>query len=154
MPLFIPNLPISIVCYGSAYQNQTRRLKNIINRAIKVVFNTSVVTSDLLKREKMLDFDLAYNYFCAINMYKILRLNNHVALATKINSFQTHHLHQTRAVTNEDLSLPLYRLTKCQNSFIYRGLQFWNSLPSNIHNVQNNLNAFKRLLKHFILDQL
>ena len=143
-----------IICYGSAYLNQTRRLKNIISRAIKVIFNTPVVTSDLLKREKILDFDSAYNYFCAINMYKVLRLNNHEALATKINSFQTHHLHQTRAVTNEDLSLPLYRLSKCQNSFIYRGLKFWKTLPRHIRDVQNNVNAFKRLLKHFILNKL
>ena len=49
-----------IVCYGSAYQNQVQRLKNAINRALKIVFSSSDITPELLKRENLLDFDLAY----------------------------------------------------------------------------------------------
>ena len=143
-----------IVCYGSAYQNQIQRLKNVVKRALKIVLNSSVISSTLLRREKILDFDLAYMYFCTINMYKILCMNYHESLATKIYSFQTFHLHQTRAVSSQNLTLPLYYLTKCQNSFIYRGIQFWNIIPSDLRNVPNDLNVFKRQLKRFILNQM
>ena len=139
-----------IICYGSAYQNQIQRVKNVINRSLKLVFNTRILTSDLLKREKVLDFDMAYKYFCTIKMYRILRLNNHPSLAAKINSFQTNHAYITRAVTNEHLTLPLFMSTKCQNSFIYRGIEFWNSIPLDLRNISDDVNAFKRLLKQFM----
>ena len=140
-----------IVCYGSAYQNQIQRLKNVINRALKLVFNQTALTFDLLRRENVLDFDMAYRYFCTIKMYKILCLNNHESLAAKIHSFQTHHTHETRAVVNQELNLPYYNRTKCKNSFIYRGIKFWNNTPLEIRNIPYNLNAFKRLLKRFLL---
>ena len=136
------------------YQNQIQRLKNVVKRALKIVLNSSVISSTLLRREKILDFDLAYKYFCTINMYKILSLNYHESLATKIYSFQTYHLHQTRAVSSQNLTLPLYYLTKCQNSFIYRGIKFWNIIPSDLRNVPNDLNVFKRQLKRCILNQM
>ena len=140
-----------IICYGSAYQNQIQRLKNVINRALKLVFNQTAITSDLLRRENMLDFDMAYRYFCTIKIYKVLRVNNHESLAAKINSFQTYHTHETRAVVNQELTLPYYNRTKCQNSFIYRGIKFWNNTPLELRNIPNDVNAFKRLLKRFLL---
>ena len=69
-----------IICYGSAYQNQIQQVKKVINRSLKLVFNTTVLSSELLKRENVLDFDMAYKYFCLIKMYRILRLNNHESL--------------------------------------------------------------------------
>ena len=72
-----------IVCYGSAYQNQIQRVKRAINRSLKLVFNTNALSSELLKSQNILDFDMAYKYFCTIKMYKILCLNNHESLAIK-----------------------------------------------------------------------
>ena len=140
-----------IICYGSAYQNQVQRVKKVIDRSLKLVFNTRFITSELLKHEKVLDFDMAYKYFCTIKMYKILHLNNHPSLAAKINSFQTNHTHNTRAVFNENLRLPLFLSTKCQNSFIYRGIDFWNSIPLELRNIPEDVNSFKRLLKQFLI---
>ena len=140
-----------IICYGSAYQNQIQGVRRVINRSLKLVFNTTILTTDLLKQENVLDFDMAYRYFCTVKMYKILCMNNHESLALKINSFQTHHSHETRAVSNENLSLPLFLRTKCQNSFVYRGIQFWNSIPSELRNIPNDLNAFKKCLKRLLL---
>ena len=140
-----------ITCYGSAYLNQIQRIKKVINRSLKLVFNSTVLTPELLKREKVLDFDMAYKYFCLIKMYKILRLNNHESLASKIESFQTHHAHDTRAVSHNDLTLPLFRRTKCQNSFVYRGIKFWNSIVPDIRNIPDDLNAFKIRLKRSLL---
>ena len=140
-----------IVCYGSAYQNQIQGVKRVINRSLKLVFNTNALSSELLKSQNVLDFEMAYKYFCSIKMYKILCLNNHEALALKIYSFQTDHTHETRAVHNQSLTLPRFRLTKCKNSFIYRGIQFWNSISLDMRNIPDDLNTFKRLLKRSLL---
>ena len=142
-----------IVCYGSAYQNQIQRLKNVINRALKLIFNPSVVTPDLLRRENILSFEMSYRYFCTIKMYKVLQLKNHESLAIKINSYQRLHPYETRNFVNERLTLPVFTLTKCQNSFIYRGIGFWNSIPIELRNIPNDLNSFKRHLKRLLLAQ-
>ena len=125
----------------------------MINRSLKLVFNTTVLTSELLKRENVLDFDMAYKYFCLIKMYRILRLNNHESLASKIDSFQIIHSHDTRAVAQQALTLPPYQRSKCQNSFLYRGIQFWNNISPDLKNITDDVNAFKRLLKWNLLTQ-
>ena len=141
----------AITCYGSAYQNQVQRLKNLISRALKLVLNTETLTAELCKTNQIFDFDTSYKYFCCINMYKILSLNTHEFLAIKINSFQTNHSHETRASYNHILSLPFYRLSKCQRSFLYNGTKFWNELPINVRNIEDNLKGFKILLKQWLL---
>ena len=125
----------------------------MINRSLKLVFNTTVLTSELLKRENVLDFDMAHKYFCLIKMYRILRLNNHESLASKIDSFQINHSHDTRAVAQQALTLPPYRLSKCQNSFLYRGIKFWNKISTDLKNIADDANAFKNLLKRKLLTQ-
>ena len=140
-----------ITCYGSAYQNQIQRIKNLVNRALKLVVNRHTLTPDICKNERLFDFDMAYRYFCSINMYRIIQLNNHEFLATKLQSYQTNHSHETRSVQNQHLTLPLFRLSKCQRSFLYNGIQIWNLLPLNIRIIEDDLNSFKKLLKNHLL---
>ena len=140
-----------IICYGSAYQNQIQRVKNLIRRALKLVLNCDTLTPEICKTERLFDFDTAYKYFCSINMYRIIQLKNHDFLATKILSYQINHNHETRSVQNQNLNLPFYRLTKCQRSFLYNGTNIWNSLPLNIRTLQADLNSFKKLTKRHLL---
>ena len=140
-----------ITCYGSAYQNQIQRVKSLTNRAIKLVLNRDTLTTEICKNEHPFDFNMAYQYFCSINMYRILQLNSHPFLATKIFSYQTNHSYETRFIHDQNLNLPLFRLSKCQRSFLYNGITIWNSLPFNIRTVQDDLNSFKKLLKNHLL---
>ena len=140
-----------IVCYGSTHQNKLQKVKNLINKAMKLVLNASSISAELLKKEKILDFDLSYKYFSSINMYKILCLNTHAYFANKIHASQINRTHQTRAVTNQNLYLPRFLRKKYKRSFIYKGSQFWNSIPINIRNIDNNCNTFKRSLKNHLL---
>ena len=140
-----------ITCYGSAYQNQIQRIKSLINRALKIVVNSDTLTPEICKNARLFDFDLAYKYFCSINMYRIIQLNHHEYLATKLQSYQTNHSHRTRSVLNQNLKLPLFTLTKCQRSFLYNGIKIWNSLPLDIRIIDDDLNSFKRMLKNHLL---
>ena len=140
-----------ITCYGSAYQNQIQRVKNLVNRALKLILNTATLTSNICKTNRVFDFNMAYEFFCSINMYRILCLNNHDFLATKVLSYQTNHPYETRSVVNEALSLPLVTRSKCQSSFLYKGTKIWNELRHEIRSVPGNLNSFKKLLKDFLL---
>ena len=75
----------------------------------------------------------------------------HSFFKNKIDSFQTHHDHDTRAASLEHIVLPYYSRSKCQRSFLYRGLKYWNKLPLSIRNIPNNYNSFKNALKKHIL---
>ena len=133
-----------ITCYGSVYQNQIQRIKILVNRALKLVVNRHTLTPGICKNEGLFDFDMAYRYFCSINMYRIIQLNNHEFLADKILSYQNNHSHETRSVQNQNLNLPLFRKSKCQRSFLYNGINIWNTLPLNIRIVQDDLTIFKK----------
>ena len=141
----------AIICYGSAYQNQIQRVKSLINRALKLVLDVHTLAPDTCKNARMFDFDTAYKYFCGINMYRVLSLNSHPFLATKILSYQRNHSHETRSVLNQTLTLPYLTRSKCQRSFLYNGIKICNDIPLHIRNVQENLNSFKKLLKEHLL---
>ena len=127
-----------LICYGSAYQNQIQRVKNLIRRALKLVLNCDTLTPEICKTERLFDFDMAYKYFCCINMYRIIQLNHHDFLATKLLSYQTNHNHNTRSVQNQNLNRPFFRLAKCQRSFLYNAIEFWNMLPPHIRTIQDD----------------
>ena len=146
-----PKYTYGITCYGSAYQNQTQRVKNLVRRALKIVMNSDTLTPENCKQAGLFDFDTAYKYFCSINMYRIIQLNYHTFLANKVLSYQTNHLHETRFAYNENLNLPFFTLTKCQRSFLYNGIKIWNSLPLHLKTLQDDLNSFKKMLKNHLL---
>ena len=101
-----------------------------------------------------LNFEIDVEYFSCINMYRILVSGCHKFLSDRIASFQIEHEYTTRASSLELLTLPLYRLTKCKRSFVFRGLTFWNKLPINIRNIPNNPRTFKNKLNKFLLDRI
>ena len=141
----------AIICYGSAYLNQLQRLKSLIKRALKLILNRSPITPVICKNEGIFDYDMAYEYFMCINMYRILCLNSHNFLENRVLSYQTNHPHETRSVLNQELTLPFTRLNKRQNSFLYKGLDLWNDLPLRIRSVHEDLTSFKKLLKDHLL---
>ena len=51
----------------------------------------------------------AYNYFCCINIYQVLIINNHDYFINKITSSQVEHNHNTRRVNRKQRTLQLYR---------------------------------------------
>ena len=144
----------AITSYQSAYQNQSKRLDNLVNRAIKITLNINTLTPAILKERRFMNLEMSIEYFCCINMYKILKTDSHQFFKNKITSFQIEHEHVTRAINLELVHLPIYRLSKCKRSFLYRGLSFWNGLPIDIRNNPNDLRCFKLMLKQYIFDRI
>ena len=140
----------AITSYQSAYLNQTQKLNNLINKAIKIAFNLTTLTPALLKDKCVMNYDITVEYFSCNNMYRILKTDSHQFFKDRISSFQTEHEHRTRAASNQLIDLPFYRRTKCKRSFLYRGLSFWNKLPLEIRNIPNNFQRFKKTLKKYI----
>ena len=144
----------AITSYQSAYLNQIQKLKNLINKAIKLVFNLNTIVPALLSEKCIMNFEMAAEYFSCINIYRIMKLNSHQFFKDKIASFQIEHNYLTRASTLEIVDLPFYRLSKSQRSFLYKGLTFWNRIPIDIRNIPDNPRLFKRRLRKHIFDRI
>ena len=83
-------------------------------------------------------------------MYNIINYNSHTHFNNRISDIKRNIYYPTRFITNNNLDLPLYTLTKCQRSFLYRGIGFWNSLPIELKNITTSY-KFKRNLKQYLL---
>ena len=108
----------------------------------------------MLKDKNLMNYEMTIEYFCCVNMNRVLMTDAHEFFRNKILSFQIGHEHVTRAANLELIELPFYRLSKCQRSFMYKGLVFWNKLPINLRNIPDNVSSFKRQMKSHIFDQI
>ena len=140
----------AITAYGSATVSVTKKLSNLVEKSLKLVLGVRRITLDLCKHKKIFNFPLAHQFFVLIKMHQILANNSHQYFFEKIQNTQIRHSHNTRFINNLQLTIPLMRFTKCQNSFIYTGLQFWNKLPTSLRVVINE-NSFKTKLKRYLL---
>ena len=84
--------------------------------------------SEICRRYRILGFDSNHRYFLLTKMYKVYILNKHEYFVHKLNSMMNDHNHGTRWNANECLGIPQYSRTKCQNSFLFRGIKYWNGL--------------------------
>ena len=139
----------AVAAWGSAYPTALLRLRNLVNRGIKTLSSgTSRCSIDEICRiNHVLDFQCTYNYTILVKMFKIQVMNDHHYFVSKIQNQQVEHNHQTRFQSREDLIIPLFRLTKCQNSFLFRGIKLWNSLDVQIRRIES-LSLFKKRLKN------
>jgi hypothetical protein len=138
----------SLPAWGSAGITLINRVIVIVNRAIKLLPHSPNQTS--YKFNNILDFLNLYKYFVLLYFYQIISSNNESYFHDRLVIEQPHHVHQTRFKTNEKLSLPLYRLSQCQRSFLYRAINYWNDLPLPLRNI-NTFDVFKyKLKKHLI----
>ena len=76
-------------------------------------------------------------------MYIYDQLLFHVPLYTSTRSAHT-------LVIDQSLISPNYRLNSSKNSFLYRGITFWNQIPIDIRSI-NTLINFKKSLKMYTL---
>ena len=103
------------------------------------------------KRNKMLNFELALEFFSLIKIHKILYTQTHLYFSNRLNNYQINHTINTRNNTQAHLTLPHMNYSKCQNAFIYKASQAWNKLPLSLRD-QTNTRKFKNKLKNHLLN--
>ena len=128
------------------YQNKKLQVQQ--NKIINNIYASNNLST--YKRNGLLRFMDSSNYFGAIKLYK--EINNSVVpyFSDKISGLQSNHNYPTRFSENHNIVPPRFRKSKCQSSFIYQSISFWNTLPVEIK-LSNNVKQFKRKLKSFIV---
>ena len=97
-------------------------------------------TNSLFLKFEILKFEDVYKFFISVYMFKALQQG----------LFSNSHNLNTR---NSNLATAsFHRLTSTQHSVSFSGPKIWNSLPSNIRNI-NSLPSFKLKLKQYFINQ-
>ena len=142
-----PHLTYCVAAWGKASSNIETRMQRIQRRAIRVI--TKYAEHPHSPVRNILSFESAYKYFISVKLFRVLRERNHEYFHDRILNLQIEHQYRTRFKTNECLTGPLFRKTKCQSSFIYKCVGIWNALPLNVK-TENSLIKFKRSLKQYL----
>ena len=135
--LIYSRLTYAITAWGSSFPTTLRRLQSRVRKAISMIMPQAHSESDLL------DYQGIYKYFLLSKMYMIVNKRKHIYFTRKIDELRITHHHRTRSNEDNQLTLPRYSYRKCQNSFLFRSVKIWNTLPNAIRSAIR-LRKFKK----------
>lgn len=142
--LIYSKLSYAVVAWGRSNNCNSNKLKKLFEKSCKFI-NDDLLISSLLNSESI------DKYFTAIKVFKTTKLEQHPFFNTHFERLIPNHNYPTRHADNMKYNTPDMRLSKCFNSFIYKGVKIWNELPIEIRNLPT-LSVFKRRLKFYLLE--
>ena len=94
------------------------------------------------------------DYFKSMNLLKLddlcrLRVLLYMYRSELIHNTRTHD-YSTRNAHN--ITLPLFNKSKSQRTIFYKGIVYWNNLPSNVKNLRSE-NMFKNAMKTTLIGE-
>ena len=149
--VFYPHLIYGITVWGSAGTTLRNRIQVIQNRAVRLI-SPSLNTNDCYTANKLLKLDDVYVYFLLVKIFYIIKLGNNSYFTNIIQNCLPNHSHNTRYLEDDLFIPPFYCTSGGQNSFLYRGIKYWNELSAELRSVPD-VSVFKRRLKTFLLNQ-
>ena len=135
--------------WSSAGKTSLSKMDRLMNRAVSLL--PSVPNQDNFTANRILNFNKSITYFSLVQFFKIYVAGNHDYIQNKITSVQHNHSHNTRFQSEAKLYHPMLTKSKCQKSFTYRAIKYWNELPCDIRNC-TTLSIFKSQLKKHLLE--
>ena len=140
--LFFPYISYNVIVWGGTYKNHLYPIIRQQKRIIRLIADADYQfhTNSLFLKFEILKFEDVYKFFISVYMFKALQQG----------LFSNSHNLNTR---NSNLATAsFHRLTSTQHSVSFSGPKIWNSLPSNIRNI-NSLPSFKLKLKQYFINQ-
>ena len=105
-------LTYGVIAWGKASSEGVARVQRIQSRAFKVI--TKYDGNHGHKPELMLNVESIYSYFTLTKLYKVIKEHNHEYFHDRLMNIQVDHEHSTRFNTEMNLTIPLFRKSKCQ----------------------------------------
>ena len=148
--LILPYLNYGILAWGNTHKILLDRLLLLQKKSLRIISNTTARshTNKLFLQNKILKIEDLYSFQLGQFMYNY---NNNSLPSAFNNMFPTNqsfHNYPTRR--SNEFHLPLLRTLLAQNTFIYTGPHFWNSLDNDIKYTRT-LNSFKSKFKSVFL---
>lgn len=134
--------------YGNLSKQYKRKLFALQKRAIRIIKGADFLahTRPLFEELQIKTLEKLYLYRLSCLMYRIL--NNNVTLLSSRVTALTHPI-RTRAITNNQLTIPRPRLNYGLRSLTFSSISVWNSLPSNIRTA-TTYKAFRKQVNNFL----
>ena len=128
------------IWYGITQLNDDRvfKLQKKSIRAINCLPYASH-TNDYFKSMNLLKIEDLYKQRVLIFMYRSELIHN-----TRTHDYSTRNAH--------NITLPLFNKSKSQRTIFYKGIVFWNNLPTNLKNLRSE-NMFKNAMKSILLGE-
>jgi len=145
--LILPYLNYGLLAWGNTHQSFLDRLLLLQKRIIRIICDSTARshTDPLFFNNKLLKINELYLYQLGQFMYKYDNKSLPSAFDSMFFKNQSVHNYPTRQ--SNEFHLPLLRTLLAQNTFIYDGPKFWNTLDIDVNNVPQ-LNSFKENLNY------
>ena len=138
-----------IVSWGKSSSTYIDKIQSAHDRLIKLIYGSC--SSDSYRRYRLLSFKDAFYYFACIKLYKEINEPVPKYFTERLDGFTVSDEYSSRFRTSNSIIHPLFYRFKCQSSFIYQAVVFWNSIPIDIRN-STNCRIFKSKCKVYLLD--
>ena len=139
-----------LLAWGNAHQTILDKLLLLQKKALRIICQAGFRThtdplfyeNRILKVKDLYFFQLGqfmynYTYDLLPDIFRSMFMKNR-----SLHQYPTRH--------SDEYHLPLLRTSFAQNTFLYEGPKYWNSLFDNLKNAPS-LNTFKKRLKSFLL---
>ena len=148
--LILPYLNYGILAWGNSNKTLLDKCLVLQKKALRIIFNTPARshTNHLFLKNKILKIKDLYSFQLGQFMYNYNNNSLPSAFDSMFPKNQSFHNYPTRR--SNEFHLPLLRTLLAQNTFIYTGPQYWNSLNNEIRGARS-LSTFKNKLKKMIL---
>ena len=146
--LFYSRMSYAIVAWGSSPQTYLNGVQVVQRRAIRLLKPGSR-SREAFMDLNVLQFNTVYIYFLLVKLFRTVH-GGHNYFQNRITANQVAHPYKTRPKVNDDLRTPFCRTTIAQRSFLFRGVQSWNSLPHQLRMIESET-TFKRQLRDYLL---
>jgi hypothetical protein len=148
--LLFPHLDYCSVVVLDASQELRRRIQRLQNACVRYVLDLRMGDHISHHRTALgwLRTDTRRQYFLAVLMYKIMRMNTPDYLASLFTRYVPR-VAPGRGI--KDIAVPFMRTEHGKNSFQVQGAHLWNSLPVEIKYLPS-LSRFKTALGGYLLD--
>ena len=130
--------------WGSTYPTYIQKLQRLQNKAFSVISNASRKTSVVLKLADL------YNYEIAKIMHQFSKQTLPSHLNCLFHPLFTVQERCTRSQTKQNLYIPKFLTSRCQNSFKYQRSKIWNSVTTDLK--QQAFRKFKINYKNLLLE--
>ena len=137
--------------WGSAEKGNLKPILILQKKAVRIITKSGYLheSQPLFQSLELMTVYNVYTLNCSLFIHKCIKQNLFPQFKHRIIQTSTVHNYDTRNGSKFRVKRRA-RLTLCQRSFLYKGIQIWNKLSENITKYVNVF-TFKRLLKKFLI---
>ena len=150
--LFQPYLIYAIEAWCSAPKYLTDKIFILQKKSIRAINSLpyNEHTNSFFKSMNILKLPDLYNQYLATYFFSTICKDRNFNVSSYLQPNSSFHNYPTRNSSN--IRLPFYKKSQSQNSFLYRGIQIWNTLPEDLRTI-DSITSFRKKYKELTVSQ-